>query len=100
MERREFVVSSALGSLGALTAGTTSKILNMTDTLAPASTRAATRKILIAGGNYNTRYIRYMAELTGKKRPKILFLPTASADSASAAVGFYQACAPLDVEPS
>ena len=41
----------------------------------------ATRKILIAGGNYNTSFIRYMAELTGKQRPKILYLPTASADA-------------------
>jgi peptidase E len=60
----------------------------------------ATRKILIAGGNYNTSFIRYMAELTGKDRPKILYLPTASADSPAAMVGFYAACAPLDVEPS
>lgn len=41
-----------------------------------------------------------MAELTGKTRPKILYLPTASADSPTAIVNFYTACAPLDVEPS
>lgn len=60
----------------------------------------ATRKILIAGGNYNTTFIRYMAELTGKKRPKILYLPTASADNPTGIINFYMACAPLDVEPS
>jgi len=38
--------------------------------------------VLIAGGNFNTPFIRYMAELTGRPRPKLLYLPTASADSA------------------
>jgi peptidase E len=95
MERREFVVSSALGSLGVVFGGTHPMTTDMTT---PSASRA-TRKILIAGGNYNTSYIRYMAELTGKKRPKILYLPTASADSDTSIVGFYKACAPLDVEP-
>lgn len=95
MERREFVVSSALGSLGVLAAGTKSNAWNMTTS----SERAATRKILIAGGNFNTLFIRYMAGLTGKKRPRILYLPTASADSDASIVGFYRNCAPLDVEP-
>lgn len=59
-----------------------------------------TRKILIAGGGYGTAFIRYIAERTGKKRPKILYLPTASADSPDASLMFFRACAPLDVEPS
>ena len=59
----------------------------------------ATRKILIAGGNYNTSFIRYMAELTGKQRPKILYLPTASADNPTGIVNFFTNCAPLNVEP-
>jgi len=100
MDRRDFVKTSALGSLGALAAGHNSTLAHMT---LPSSTErgatAAPRKILIAGGNFNTTYIRYMAELTGKKRPKILYLPTASADSDTSIVGFYKACAPLDVEP-
>lgn len=95
MERREFLVSSALSSLGVLAAGTNTHAWTMT----PSPERAATRKILIAGGNYNTSFIRYMAELTGKKRPKILYLPTASADSDTSIVSFYKSCAPLDVEP-
>ena len=59
----------------------------------------ATRKILIAGGNFNTAYIRYMAALTGKKRPRICYLPTASADGPGGIISFYRECAPLDVEP-
>src|ERR1044072_150835 len=98
MQRRQFVVSSTLGAVG-LVAG------RLGDAQAeavspPTSSPMATRKILIAGGNYNTTFIRYMGELTGKKRPKILYLPTASADSPSGIINFYMACAPLDVEPS
>ena len=58
----------------------------------------ATRKILIAGGGYGTPFIRYMAELTGKARPKLLYLPTASADSPQGIIGWYRACSPLAVE--
>ena len=60
----------------------------------------AGRKILIAGGGFDTAFIRYMAQLTGKDRPKICYLPTASADSESGTIGFFRKCAPLNVEPS
>ena len=56
-------------------------------TSAPAAP-AATRKILIAGGGYGTPFIRYMAELTGKARPRICYLPTASADAADGIIWF------------
>ena len=91
MQRREFIASSALGSLGLA-----ARIPRPPATRA----RAATRKILIAGGNYNTSFIRYMAQLTGKPRPKILYLPTASADSPQGTLSFFESCAPLNVEPS
>lgn len=58
-----------------------------------------TRKILIAGGGFQTAFLRYMAELTGKPRPRICYLPTASADSVQGKLGFYTSCAPLSVEP-
>jgi hypothetical protein len=48
----------------------------------------AIRKILIAGGGFNTAFIRYMAQLTGKPRPRICYLPTASADSPSGIISF------------
>jgi dipeptidase E len=66
---------------------------------ARATAQGATRRILIAGGNYGTPFIRYMAALTGKKRPKLLFLPTASADSPSSIISWFRSCAPLDVYP-
>jgi dipeptidase E len=96
MKRREFVMSSALASLGLLWGDA----LASAETITKWATRAATRKILIAGGGYGTGFIRYMAELTGKPRPKILYLPTAQADRESGNIAFFENCAPLNVEPS
>lgn len=64
------------------------------------SASGATRKILIAGGGFGTAYIRYMAQLTGKPRPRLCYLPTASADSAAGIITWFRNCAPLNVEPS
>jgi len=95
MERRQFVVSSLIGSVGLLT-----KRLPVPNFDLAAGATAGTRKILIAGGNYSTAFIKYMAELTGKPRPKLLFLPTASADRVDGILTWFKACAPLNVEPS
>ena len=76
MKRREFLSLTALGAVGLLRAG------------APSQAAAqATRKILIAGGGFGTGFIRYMASLTGVRRPKLLYLPTASADSQTGIIG-------------
>lgn len=93
MNRRDFVVSTALGSL-ALGAG----VAPLAASAPPRRPSSATRKILIAGGNYGTPFIRYMATLTGKERPKLLYLPTASADSQSGIITWFRNCAPLNVE--
>jgi peptidase E len=89
MNRRDFLVKTAFGSMGALAAFSTRGLIGRA---------AATRKILIAGGNYNTIFIKYMADLTGKTRPKLLYLPTASADSPNSILGWYRNVAPLNVE--
>ena len=98
MKRREFIVSSVAGSVGATLAPGPLVASASEDIVQPGP--STTRKILIAGGNYNTPFLRYMAQLTGKARPKILYLPTASADSQSSTLTFYRNCAPLNVEPS
>lgn len=95
MKRREFLVSSALGSIAALGARADSVLAGERDMQAP----AATRKILIAGGGFGTAFIRYMASLSGKKRPRICYLPTASADSPNGTISWFRSCAPLEVEP-
>ena len=94
MERREFLAASAAG---AVTLGTEGLPLPR----APEATaaRRATRKILIAGGGFGAPFIRYMAELTGKARPRICYLPTASADSEAGILRWYRMCATLDVVP-
>ena len=89
MQRRDFLKVSLIGPLGnavRLEGGDVAR-------------QASARKILIAGGNYGTPFIRYMATLTGKKRPKLLYLPTASADSQSNIIAWYRSCAPIDVYP-
>jgi len=93
MKRRDFLTTSALGAAGLLANARTADGHVV-------ATQSATRKILIAGGGFNTAFIRYMAQLTGKPRPKLLYLPTASADSAAGIVSWFRNCAPLDVEPS
>jgi peptidase E len=95
MKRRDFLLSGAVGAAGLLSGSATAS--GNTSGLT-AQTRA--RKILIAGGGFNTPFIRLMAELTGKPRPKLLYLPTASADSASGIISWFRSCAPLNVEAS
>ena len=94
MKRRDFLTTSALGA-AAVFAGTKRAVASNV-----ATKQSATRKIVIAGGGFNTAFIRYMAELTGKARPKLLYLPTASADSATGIVSWFRNCASLNVEPS
>lgn len=96
LNRREFVVSSALSSIAAGTGAISPK---PNDPMLARTPSAPTRKILIAGGGFGTTFIRYMAQLTGKPRPRICYLPTASADSAQGSLNFYRNCSPLNVEP-
>src|SRR2546423_10986171 len=94
MDRRNFVVSSALGA-----ATLAAKKLPFTGNISMPGSGAATRKILIAGGNYSTSFIRYMAQLTGKPRPRLCYLPTASADSPQGSISWFRNCAPVECEP-
>jgi peptidase E len=40
-----------------------------------------------------------MAALTGKARPRICYLPTASADSPAGSISFFRSCSPVECEP-
>ncbi len=103
MNRRDFLATgTTLTAAAALPTLSTDlhaqpALSDMTDTTASAP--RATRKILIAGGGFRTKFIGLMAQLSGKPRARVCFLPTASADSEQAIIGFYQSCAPVNVEP-
>jgi peptidase E len=100
MKRREFLVTSALGTVGALaTGGSAEAATEVVSGRDRTGGSRATRKILIAGGQYGPVFLKYMAQLTGKPRPKLLYLPTASADSPTSILGWYRTCASLNVEP-
>lgn len=60
------------------------------------------RRIVACGGQQltYTALTRYVFELTGKSRPKILFVPTASGDDAAYLLTFYQGLAGVACEPS
>ncbi len=104
MNRRDFVATgSTLAAAAALphtlhALPSTAPMSDSTGAITDRSARA-TRKILIAGGGFRTKFIGLMAQLTGRARPRILYLPTASADSEQGIISFYQSCAPLNVEP-
>ena len=57
------------------------------------------KKILIFGGGMTKPFIRYLAGMTGKVRPKICYLPTASADNVYNINNWYELCHDLPVEP-
>ena len=98
MRRREFFVASALGSVGLGTGHLSLAGLNRASGESPEPAfRAGTRKILIAGGGFGPAFIKYMAQLTGKTRPKLMYLPTASADKPGT---WEKSCEGLNVEAS
>lgn len=97
MKRRDFVVKTTLGSVAAGAAGI--HLPPGADAMFGGDRSQTKRRILIAGGGFGTAFIRYMAQLTGKPRPKLLYLPTASADSATGIIAWFRNCAPLNVEP-
>lgn len=91
MKRREFLMSSMAGVAA----------LGVADAAAASTgTAPANGKILIAGGRFNTKWIGTMARLTGKPRPKLLYLAPASFDRPEGVIRWYEQCAPLNVEAS
>ena len=57
------------------------------------------RKLFAYGSGYNPRFIKYVADLTGKENPRLCFLPTASADSQTSIIAWYEACAAYHIRP-
>ena len=99
MRRRDFLTTTVIATVGAAAHAFTNDGARLVALPDHAAGRA-TRKILIAGGGFGTTYIKYMAELTGKPRPKLCYLPTATGDSPSSIISWFRNCAPLNVEAS
>lgn len=59
-----------------------------------------TRKIFAYGGQLQKAFIQQVIDLTGKVKPKICFLPTASGDSPKSALMWSELCKGLSLEPS
>ncbi|WP_109298875.1 peptidase E [Aquimarina sp. AU474] len=57
------------------------------------------KKLFVYGGQVNKEFIKYTAKLTGKKRPKICFVPTATGDNERYMNFWYNLCSDLEVEP-
>ena len=66
----------------------------------------AVRQIVAMGGGgfmmepENPLLDRYILGLTGKERPRVLYVPTATGDSQERIDGFYRSYAAIDCEPS
>lgn len=88
MNRRKFVQLSASTAL-------TANIPFQTP-IRPAEIK---KKIFITGGSMDSKFIMYIAGLTGKENPKICFLPTATGDSPVTIVRWYDSCAGLPIRP-
>ncbi|WP_221392207.1 peptidase E [Dyadobacter sp. NIV53] len=89
MNRRKFVQLGASTAIS-VSLPLASQALNYTDTK---------KKIFITGGSMDSKFIMYIASLTGKENPKICFLPTATGDSLVNIVRWYDSCANLPVRP-
>jgi len=58
------------------------------------------RQLFIYGsGRHTVPFLRYMAKATGKSKPNICFIPTASADDEGYIERFYEVCSQLNVNP-
>lgn len=60
---------------------------------------SSVRKLFVYGGEFDRGFIKYVASLTGKKDPKICFLPTAAGDAPGYIVRWFETCAGLAVMP-
>lgn len=63
------------------------------------SSSTTKRKIVVYGRGYQPRFFEYVASLTGKERPRLCYLPTATGDSEQSIINWYEACAKFRVQP-
>ncbi len=95
----KFVASSALASVGLFSASALA-FPKPAAAEPPSPMRAGPRKILIAGGGFPAPVsIRATWRSSrARRRPRLCYLPTASADRPAGTASWYQSCATLNVE--
>ena len=59
----------------------------------------AKRKLFIYGGDFDARFTKYVASLTGKENPKVCFLPTATGDAPGYITRWFESCSDLALRP-
>ena len=91
MERRDFLATTTLGTIG-LGLGSLSNAC-----VADNNPLNDTPKIVASGGGTGEKVIKYMASLTGKEKPRFCYLPTAAADSPYSIIRWFKMCAELDI---
>jgi len=74
-------------------------LLSLLPATLPAQQANTTPTIVATGGSLDKRLITYIAKMTGKERPKVCFVPTASADNPYGIVRWYERCHDLPLEP-
>lgn len=57
------------------------------------------KKAFVYGGQITKEFIKYTANITNKEKPKICFLPTATADNQRYINYWYELCSDLDIKP-
>lgn len=55
--------------------------------------------LFVYGGQVNQEFVKYTAKLTGKAKPRICFLPTATGDAMWYINYWYELCHNIEVEP-
>ncbi|HBB93093.1 MAG: peptidase E [Bacteroidetes bacterium GWF2_49_14] len=65
----------------------------------PNPQKSADQVIFAFGGDINKPFINYIAGLTGLPKPKVCYVPSASADNVHNINFFYDACHDLSLEP-
>ena len=94
MKRRSFLVTTAAGSVGL---GLGAFAESRSDGQKKAVKKG--RKIFVYGGGMGKKFINYMISLTGKEKPRLCYLPTASADSPYSSVRWFKICSGLNAVP-
>jgi dipeptidase E len=63
------------------------------------STAKPVKKILLTGGAYGPVWMKYLIALTGKEKPKICFMPTASGDNEAYIKYWMDSAKKLSIDP-